>query len=295
MDGKSASFAEGAITLDIDVQAGPGVETTQFMNMDSGTFEVWVNHYDNTFTSTQVLDNPATVDVYCYQCLDDSGQQKAGYVRSVTQNAADVPGEGRNWWKVGEFTWPSGAVRAKWTTCDTECYKNAAQSDLTSTRALSSSAPKPGKEHRPAALLRGMHRQSHKLSIPRKSRLRALGSSGSCSIAEGHSDVFFTILSDSIGQFDISTLNDRAFSFSFEFFDCDLARIESFMPLSESIYGMTNMMVNVHKLPASLSPLDVKVDFCSVIANVIHIIRPASEGQEATDAVLQVQIPPAVI
>ena len=74
VDGKSASFAEGAITLDIDVQVGPGVETTQFMNMDSGTFEVWVNHYDNTFTSTQVLDNPATVDVYCYQCLDDSGQ-----------------------------------------------------------------------------------------------------------------------------------------------------------------------------------------------------------------------------
>jgi hypothetical protein len=156
----SASFAGGTITLDVDMQEGPGVETTQFMSVDSGTIEVWVNHYDEAFKSTQVLEHPATVDVYCYQCLDDSKQQKAGYVKSVTQNAANVPGDGRNWWKVGEFTWPSGPARAKWTTCMTDCYRNAEAADLMSTRARSSSAPKPGKEHASASLLRGMRRQA---------------------------------------------------------------------------------------------------------------------------------------
>ena len=155
----SASFAGGTITLDVDVQEGPGVETTQFMSVDSGTIEVWVNHYDEVFTSKQVLEHPATVDVYCYQCLDDSKQQKAGYVKSVTQNTADVPGDGRNWWNVGAFTWPSGPARAKWTTCVTDCYRNAEAADLTSTRALWSSAPKLGKEHASAALLRHMRRQ----------------------------------------------------------------------------------------------------------------------------------------
>jgi cysteine-rich repeat protein len=155
----SASFAGGTITLDVDVQEGPGVETTQFRSVKSGTIEVWVNHYTAAFTSTQLLDYPATVDVYCHQCLDDSNQQKTGYVKSVTQNAAGVPGGGRNWWKVGEFTWPSGPARAKWTTCVTDCYRNAEAADLTSTRALWSSAPKLGKEHASAALLRHMRRQ----------------------------------------------------------------------------------------------------------------------------------------
>jgi len=164
----TASVSGGAITLDVDMTQGPGVETTQFVGVDSGTIEVWVNHYDEAFTFAQVLDYPATVDVYCYQCLDDSNQDKAGYVKSVTQKASDVLVEGMNWWKVGEFTWPSGSARAKWTTCVTDCYRKAASGDLTSTRALSSSASKPAKEHASTAPLRGMHRQPHKLSIPRE-------------------------------------------------------------------------------------------------------------------------------
>ena len=124
---KTASFAGGTITLDVDITKGPGLETTEFRNVNSGTIEVWVNHFEQVFTSTQVLDYPATVYVYCYACLDDDNQQKAGYVRSVTQNSDDVPDApsgGKKWWKVGEFTWPSGSVRAKWTTCVTDCYSS---------------------------------------------------------------------------------------------------------------------------------------------------------------------------
>jgi len=249
----TASFAGGTITLDVDITEGPGVETTEFRSVNSGTIEVWVEHYSQAFTSIQVLNYPATVYVYCYVCLDDDNQQKAGYVRSVTQDSDDVPDApstvviltcggsncssgctpslgatsgtisdgtgdyansascwwllatspgveiriafpsfdteagydfvsiyecgsascldgkvlkhlsgarvdasnvytsmtgflkvtftsdgsvtgsgftgtwsvgGKKWWKVGEFTWPSGSVRTKWTTCVTGCYSS---------------------------------------------------------------------------------------------------------------------------------------------------------------------------
>jgi streptogramin lyase len=124
---KTAGFAGGTITLDVDITKGPGVETSEFRSVNSGTLEVWVNHFSQAFTSSQVLNYPATVYVYCYVCLDDDNEQKAGYVRSVTQNSddvPDVPSGGKKWWKVGEFTWPSGSVRAKWTTCVTDCYRS---------------------------------------------------------------------------------------------------------------------------------------------------------------------------
>ena len=127
---KSASFAGGTMTLDVDVTNGPGVETTQFKSVSSGTIEVWVHHFAALFTTIQVGTDPATVEVYCYQCLDDSNQERAGYVISVTQNSTGVPSEGQKWWKAGEFTWPSGSgsVRAKWTTCVTDCYSSSVDS-----------------------------------------------------------------------------------------------------------------------------------------------------------------------
>jgi hypothetical protein len=91
---KTASFAGGTITLDVDITKGPGVETTEFRSVNSGTMEVWVNHYSQAFTSTQVVNYPATVYVYCYVCLDDDSQQKEGNVRSVTQSSDDVPSGG---------------------------------------------------------------------------------------------------------------------------------------------------------------------------------------------------------
>lgn len=104
IDGKTNTCARGTITLDVDVKHGPGVETTQFMNLASGTVEVWVNHYNNQFAESLVFETPATVDIFCCQCLDDENEVKAGFVTPITQVAADVPSGGRNWWKAtGEF------------------------------------------------------------------------------------------------------------------------------------------------------------------------------------------------
>jgi hypothetical protein len=122
-----------------DAMKGPAVESTRFSNINSRTLEIWVNYYSGgTFSSAEVTDNPATVDVHCYQCLDDNYQQKTGYVTSVTQNVADLPadldssgsGSGSGspaasikWWKAGQFTWPSiSGNRAKWTTCVSDCF-----------------------------------------------------------------------------------------------------------------------------------------------------------------------------
>ena len=136
--GRSDSFAGGQITLDVDNWDGmEGPETTQFRNLASGTVEVWVNHYDDTFTQSLVESTPATVDIFCYRCLDDDNNVKVGFVRSVTQATGDVPSGGRNWWKVGEFVAPGGSERVKWTTCVYNCYVDAATADL----ATSTGAP----------------------------------------------------------------------------------------------------------------------------------------------------------
>ena len=61
---------------------------------------------------------------YCYQCTDDSGEAKAGYVTTVTQNPSDVPYPGVKWWKVGQFVATGGSVA--WETCNGQsCYKNS--------------------------------------------------------------------------------------------------------------------------------------------------------------------------
>ena len=104
----------------------------QFMNITSGSFEVWINHFDSKFTPEEIERFPAIVDVYCYQCLDDENLATAGYVTSVTQTVANNLGAGANWWKAGEFTWSSGPSRAKWTTCSADCFVNAGQADLAS-------------------------------------------------------------------------------------------------------------------------------------------------------------------
>lgn len=138
MDPRSSSIAGGTVTLDIDNWSGlDGPETTKFESLSSGTVEVWVNHYDNRFTASQIRDAPAVVDIFCYRCLDDHNAVKVGFVTSVTQKPGDVPITGRNWWKVGEFTAPSSTERVKWTTCKSGCYVQAGTADLSSTRSHS--------------------------------------------------------------------------------------------------------------------------------------------------------------
>ena len=66
----------GSGRLEVDNFFGSaGPETTILHNMTSGTAEVWVAY-------SKV--HPVTVDIFCHKCLNDLGQDTAGYVTSVT-------------------------------------------------------------------------------------------------------------------------------------------------------------------------------------------------------------------
>jgi len=169
---KTSSFAGSTIKLDVDVQEGPGIETTQFMNLASGSVEVWVNHYSGTFTKALVADTPATVDIFCYRCTDDNNQVKVGYVTSVTQQSSTMPsGDGLNWWKVGEFTAPGLSNRVHWISCTTNCYHAGGAVDIGGRRRSAA----PAKTH-----VAGTHttRSPRRSSVSSKDRLRT--ASGSC-------------------------------------------------------------------------------------------------------------------
>ena len=67
-----------------------------------------------------------TVDIFCHKCLNDLGQDTAGYVTSVTQQAEDVQAPTK-WWKVGQFVASDGLLvdghpAVQWQTCTAECY-----------------------------------------------------------------------------------------------------------------------------------------------------------------------------
>ena len=161
MEPRSDHFAGGTIILDVDSWSGEdGPETTQFLTLTQGTVEVWVNHYDNRFTASQVSEAPATVDIYCYRCLDDHDSVRVGLVTSVTQDPGDVPRGGRNWWKVGHFSALATSERMKWTTCTSTCYVNAATADLTSTRTSSAQKTGNGTRPHPALLVHTTHKPS---------------------------------------------------------------------------------------------------------------------------------------
>ena len=130
------SIAGGTATLDKDVTAGPGVETTQLNGIASGTVEVWVNIFSSTYTQALVDANPCVVQVYCYRC-QFGGAVKEGYVTTVTQSWTNAPANAR-WWKAGEFGAPgTGGVRAVWTTCSgAACWDTASNAAGPSRRNL---------------------------------------------------------------------------------------------------------------------------------------------------------------
>ena len=120
---KSGNFAGGAISLDVDNGSGLyGPETTQFQSLSNGIAMVWIHHWSDKYSYAEVDSTPASVDIFCYQCTDDDGNARAGYVTTVTQHAANVPTPAVSWWKVGQFEAASdGSVQ--WKTCQTGCYK----------------------------------------------------------------------------------------------------------------------------------------------------------------------------
>ena len=61
------------------------------MDLSDGTYEVWVNIWNGTFTKEMLTHHPASVGIYCLKCLGSDGLPKSGHVDSVQQNASDLP------------------------------------------------------------------------------------------------------------------------------------------------------------------------------------------------------------
>jgi hypothetical protein len=279
---KSGLIAGGVVTLDVDNWDGlDGPETTQFMDLTSGEVEIWINQYDATFTRNQVEQHPATVDIYCYECVDDQGQVKAGFVRSVTQTPNDVPSDGRNWWKVGSFMAQSGSHRVKWTTCRTDCYLKRAQADLSSQLRRADVSPKYQKGEKPVRA-RAEPPVLKDLQVPVNLRQ----AEGTCTLARGAHELFVKISSADFGVFDIRI--SSLIAFDFEFVDCEAGspRIRSFEPYSEYAYGKTQMTVLVSQMPSNSG---CEVWFGSYIAGAT-ILRSC----DSEDASVVVQIPSIV-
>ena len=277
--GQSQSYGDGFITLDVDMTDGPGVETTQFMNLNSGTFEVWVNHYDDRFTSEDVSIYPASVDVYCSECLaDGETEEKAGYVKSLTQIAADIPATGKKWWKVGEFTWTSSAT-PKWTSCTSLCYADNAP-QTTSTLSHAAFAQKPARKK--SASLHPVSRGARRRSVPEN-----------CEIGVGTSDLSLKISSSSVGTFRFNTpcvqgaTSCQTIPLEFTFVDCEARRITSFEPVAETLHGRTEMMVRVNNLPAATIAQGIKVDFSGV-----QVTASSISGSTFSESIVRVVIPP---
>ena len=122
-----ASIIGGSGRLEVDNEFGwEGPETTILQDLTSGTGEVWINSYSSTFSYDKVAQYPVTVDIFCHKCLNDLGQDTAGYVTSVTQQAEDVQAPTK-WWKVGQFVASDGLLvdghpAVQWQTCTADCY-----------------------------------------------------------------------------------------------------------------------------------------------------------------------------
>lgn len=106
--------------------------------MVSGIVEIWINHYDDAFSTAEVAATPATVDVYCHSCLDEQGDPRQGLVMSVTQQVGNVVA-GANWWKVGQFVAPAASdtsLRMQWQACTLGpgCYVAADFAPVTTRR-----------------------------------------------------------------------------------------------------------------------------------------------------------------
>jgi uncharacterized protein YfaP (DUF2135 family) len=125
--------AQDFITHDVDMEYGPGIETTGLdlgLPWNSGVTtpssvvrEIWVHNYDEAFTSNLVASFPAMVDVYCSSCKYN-GAAKSGYVRTVKQTATGLVNP-FVWWKAGQFTIyyaADGTDNITWTDCVSDCY-----------------------------------------------------------------------------------------------------------------------------------------------------------------------------
>ena len=130
--GKSVYSSDGvSINYVHDSLSGfSGPEIIDMQGAAGGVFEVWVNMFsegsDATYSKEDVQMYPASVDVYCFQCHNNSMTAPVyGGVGSIQQNYADIIDNTRSWWKVGEFIAPSSlssSVRLQWVTCLQNCY-----------------------------------------------------------------------------------------------------------------------------------------------------------------------------
>ena len=125
-DSTSTSGAS-SISLLIDSLSGSEPEITTFRDLSDGTYEVWVNIWNGTFTKEMLTHHPASVGIYCLKCLGSDGLPKSGHVDSVQQNASDLPSDDVAWWKVGEWVKlaPQSSFAGydlQWQACTSGCY-----------------------------------------------------------------------------------------------------------------------------------------------------------------------------
>jgi uncharacterized protein YfaP (DUF2135 family) len=132
-DDNSETFGATTITLDVNNHEGrQGPEVMQYRSLIDGVYEVWVNFFSaGSFNSQFVANYTASVDIYCYSCIDEYDQIRAGFVTSVSQRPEDVSGAESKWWKVGEFVASANGARLKWMTCRSECYWHSLSARMT--------------------------------------------------------------------------------------------------------------------------------------------------------------------
>lgn len=124
----NSTLGASSISLLLDSLSGlEGPEITTFRDLADGTYEVWVNINEDTFTEDMLTRHPASVGIYCLKCLGSDGLPKSGHVDSVQQDPSDLPSDDVAWWKVG--TWVKLAPQSsfagydlQWQACTSGCY-----------------------------------------------------------------------------------------------------------------------------------------------------------------------------
>eukprot|EP00960_Hanusia_phi_P015858 467414-Hanusia_phi.AAC.1 len=105
-----------------------GPEMINFKNIDSGIFEIWVNYYSDSglkhFDPADTPHEPAVVQVFSSDCVNNAGQNASGLIDSMSQSSTTIPTNAPTWWNVGKFVSPGpNGERLSWVTCESECYR----------------------------------------------------------------------------------------------------------------------------------------------------------------------------
>ena len=105
-----------------------GPEMINFQNIDAGIFEIWVNYYSDSglehFDPLVTPHEPALVQVFSADCVNNAGQNASGLIDSISQSSSPIPSDAPTWWNVGKFVSPGpNGERLSWVSCKSDCYR----------------------------------------------------------------------------------------------------------------------------------------------------------------------------